>query len=97
MSASDDLLFLAQRFEGVISLIPTLQKVESLNNHQKELQSTVNVLQKTVEDLNEQVLSKKLILEEVQDKTKNMLNDIKTHEGKLAALQKHLAELKSKF
>ena len=44
MSALDDLRFLEKRFRGILDLIPTLEKVSSLEGQEKELSLAVDKL-----------------------------------------------------
>ena len=97
MAASDDILYLAQRFQGILDLVPTLQKVESLSNHQRELEATVKQLQISVEETKVEIASNQSIVKDLESKAKATVSDIKSHETKLETLKKHLSDLKSKF
>ena len=97
MSASDDLLFLANRLKGVIDLIPTLQKVESLDNHKYELEKSVEQLTVSVSSLKDQITKQEEELVQLVHDEDFLKKEIKSQEGKLEALKKHISDLKSKF
>lgn len=48
MSAIDDLRYIAKRFQGVLELVPTLEGIDSVENHLKELRVKKDQLVKEV-------------------------------------------------
>lgn len=96
-TASEDLKFLATRLEGIVSLVPLLERTESLDNHKKELESQVIKLRKKADSLVEETKTKQEELDTWTAKVKILEDSFNEHETKLNDLKSSLSDIKSKL
>jgi chromosome segregation ATPase len=97
MSATEDLLYIAQRVKGITDLIPLLQEIESLDNYKIELDRQIEAKKSEIDKLEEFRMMSINQTEELQ-KSSNMLEkQIDQANSKHAAILKSIENLKSKF
>lgn len=97
MSASEDLKFFANRLQGVMSLIPVIEKTETLENHNAELEAQIDKHKNVVKTLKTDLETKKKELVDWESKIKVLEFDVKAHQTALDALKHGLSTLKSKL
>ena len=97
MSATEDLLYIAQRVKGITDLIPLLQEIESLDNYKLELDHKVKEAQEQLtgtKSIHEGVL---LSIEEASSNLKAIEHKIIEDQKKHDHILKSIENLKSKF
>lgn len=97
MSATEDLLYIAQRIKGITDLIPLLQSIESLDNYKSELE-------KNIEEAKTCLTSIETLRSEHQKALEDQTVEFTSIEQKIAESQKKhdgilksIESLKSKF